>query len=318
MARRHVSTIYDMMDLPHVKGQDFVELLQGISAPDAEITMVPVPYEAPEDTSKMCDFIKIRIRGSEGKAKGGAYPTMGIIGRLGAQQAQPARIGLVSDADGSIVALASAMKLLEFNAAGGQLKGDVIITTHIATHASITPHEPVDFMGMPVSSATMNRYEVDPEMDAILSVDTSKGNSIIKHRGVAISATAKEGYILRVAPDLVRLLEFATGKPAATFPITLQDITPYENGLYHFNSIMQPHVATTAPVVGLAITAQSLVPGCDTGASYESELTDATLYAVEVARQFTWKKISFYDADEYARLLALYGSLSVLQTARTA
>lgn len=116
----------------------------------------------------------------------------------------------------------------------------------------------------------------------------------------------------------MRLLEFATGKPAATFPITLQDITPYENGLYHFNSIMQPHVATTAPVVGLAITAQSLVPGCDTGASYESELTDATLYAVEVARQFTWKKISFYDADEYARLLALYGSLSVLQTARTA
>ncbi len=27
------------------------------------------------------------------------------------------------------------------------------------------------------------------------------------------------------------------------FPISQQDITPYHNGLYHFNSIMQPHMA---------------------------------------------------------------------------
>lgn len=314
MTQRQVSTIHEMMDMPNLSGQDFVDLLQAVGAPDAEISIDSVAYEPPEDTSKLCDFIKVKLRGSDGKSAGGDHPTMGLIGRLGAQQAQPNRVGLVSDADGSIVALAAALKLLEFNAAGGQLKGDVIISTHVATHVSITPHDPVDFMGMPVSSATMNEYEVDPEMDAILSVDTSKGNSIIKHRGIAISATAKQGYILRVAPDLVRLMEYATGRPARTFPITTQDITPYDNGLYHFNSIMQPHVATSAPVVGLAITAASVVPGSDTGASYESELVDATLFALEVTKQFTWNRIAFYDAGEYARLVGLYGDMSILQT----
>ncbi|ASD87769.1 DUF1177 domain-containing protein [Salmonella enterica] len=315
MSSKFVSIIYELLDDPGINGQKVVDELTALGATDATVTTTPVCYEAPEITSQVCDFIKVVIKGRNGKSAHGETPapTMGIIGRLGAQQAQPARTGKVSDSDGSIVALATAMKLLDMSAKGAKPEGDVIITTHIATHVSITPHEPVDFMGMPVSSDTMNDYEVDDEMDAILSVDTSKGNSIIKHRGIAISATAKEGYILRVAPDLVKLLEYATGKPAKTFPITTQDITRYNNGLYHFNSIMQPHVATTAPVAGLAITAGAIVPGCETGASYESELTDATVFAVELAKQFTRKKAAFYDADEYQLLLARYGSMTVLQ-----
>lgn len=314
MTQRYVNTIYEMLDYADVSGQPFVDLFNKIGAENATITLTRIPYESPEDSQYLCDFIKVVISGSEGKIRGGTFPTMGIIGRLGAQQAQPQRMGLVSDADGSIVALASAMKLLDMAAHGMELKGDVIITTHIATHVSITPHDPVDFMGMPVSSNTMNTYEVDENMDAILSIDTSKGNSIVKHRGMALSATAKEGYILRVAPDLVKLMEFSTGKAAVTFPITTQDITPYENGVYHFNSIMQPHIATDAPVVGLAITAKSVVPGGDTGASFESELVDATLYVVEVAKQYTWKRASFYDVEEYDRLVKLYGRLDFLQT----
>jgi hypothetical protein len=98
-----------------------------------------------------------------------------------------------------------------------------------------------------------------------------------------------------------------------TFPVTTQDITPYDNGFYHFNSIMQPHVATSAPVVGLAITAASVVPGCDTGASYENELADATRYVVEIAKQFTHRKAAFYSATEYEGLLTRYGSLAHLQ-----
>lgn len=313
MSAKYVSMMYELLGDHDVNGEKVVSLLQSLNAPGATIGYTPVSYEAPEDTSQKCDFIKVVLKGRSGKLAGGSAPTMGIIGRLGAQQAQPHRIGIVSDADGSIVALASAMKLLDLAAKGAQLEGDVIITTHVATHVSITPHDPVDFMGMPVSSDTMNKYEVDPAMDAILSVDTSKGNSIVKHRGIAISPTAKQGYLLRVAPDLVRLLEFATGEPAKTFPVTTQDITPYDNGVYHFNSIMQPHVATTAPVVGLAITARALVPGCDTGASYESELVDATVFAVEVAKQFTWQKAAFYNVDEYQQLQAKYGSLDFLQ-----
>ncbi|RXN73484.1 MULTISPECIES: DUF1177 domain-containing protein [Providencia] len=313
MSLNYVSQVYELLDSPHVDGEKMSSLLSSVSPDHAQITVTSVNYEAPEDTRQLCHFIKVVIPGTEGKLSGGNYSTLGIIGRLGAQQAQPNRIGLVSDADGSIVAFASAMKLLDMAAKGSRLKGDVIITSHIATHVSITPHDPVDFMGMPVSSATMNKYEVDKQMDAILSIDTSKGNSIIKHRGIAISPTAKQGYILRVSPDLVRLMEYATGDVAKTFPITTQDISPYENGVYHFNSIMQPHVATHAPVVGLAITAKALVPGSETGASYESELVDATRFTVEVAKQFCWNKIRFYQQDEYDVLYNLYGSLAQIQ-----
>ncbi len=76
---------------------------------------------------------------------------------------------------------------------------------------------------------------------------------------------------------------------------------------------MQPHVATQAPVVGLAITAKSIVPGSETGASYESELIDATRFTVEVAKQFCWDKIRFYQQDEYETLYDLYGSLAQIQ-----
>lgn len=313
MSSKFVSLVYETLDNANVNGESIKALLTPYTAEYMDVEVTSVNYEPPENTAYQCDFIKIKIKGTEGKSVNGKYPTLGIIGRLGAQQAQPDRMGIVSDSDGSIVALASALKLLSLAKNGIRLKGDVIITTHIATHVSITPHEPVDFMGMPVSSATMNKYEVDDEMDAILSVDTSKGNSIIKHRGIAISATAMQGYILRVAPDLVSILEYATGEAAKTFPITTQDITPYDNNVYHFNSIMQPHVATKAPVVGLAITARSVVPGCVTGASYESELVDATVFSVELAKQFTWEKASFYNVDEYKKLLALYGSLDFLQ-----
>ena len=42
-------------------------------------------------------------------------------------------------------------------------------------------------------------------------------------------------------------------KSRYVFPLTVQDITPYGNGLYHLNSILQPSTATNAPVVVGAI-----------------------------------------------------------------
>ena len=81
-------------------------------------------------------------------------------------------------------------------------------------------------MDSPVDMATMNKYEVDPAMDAILSVDTTKGNRIINHRGFAISPTVKEGYILRVSEDLLDVMSITTGRLPVVFAITTQDITP--------------------------------------------------------------------------------------------
>ncbi|OZB90559.1 DUF1177 domain-containing protein [Paenibacillus sp. XY044] len=264
------------------------------------------------------DFIKIVIPGTEGKSRGGSVPTLGIVGRLGGIGARPSRTGLVSDADGAVAAVASALKLADMQVKGDRLKGDVIVTTHICPDAPTRPHEPVDFMDSPVDIGAMNAHEVLPEMDAVLSIDTTKGNRVINHKGFAISPTVKEGYILRVSEDLLRIMEMTTGLLPVTFPITMQDITPYGNDLYHINSILQPAVATSAPVVGVAVTAQSVVPGCGTGASHEIDIAAAVRFAVEVAKEVTNGTCAFYDSEEYDRFVKLYGSMKVLQTAGNA
>ena len=51
-------------------------------------------------------------------------------------------------------------------------------------------------MGSPINMTTNNEKEVLPEMDAILSIDTTKGNRVINLNGFALSPTIKEGYIL--------------------------------------------------------------------------------------------------------------------------
>lgn len=307
MSLRHTLQILDVIDSPRASGHRVAELF----APyrdhvDVQVTTITAP-------KGKTDFIRITIAGQRGKRAGGSAPTLGVVGRLGGVGARPSRIGMVSDADGAVAALAAALKLAHMAAEGDALPGDVVLGTHICPDAPTRPHQPVDFMDSPMDMDTLNAHEIAPEMDAVLSIDTTKGNRIINHRGYAISPTVKQGYILRVSEDLLRIMEMCTGQAAVTFPITTQDITPYSNGLYHLNSILQPSVATDKPVVGLAITAASVVPGCGTGASQEVDIAAAARYVVEVAKEFTAGTCQFHDAEEYARLLALYGSLAHLQ-----
>jgi hypothetical protein len=70
---------------------------------------------------------------------------------------------------------------------------------------------------------------------------------------------------LKVSYDLLGIMEITTGRMPAVLPIMMQDINPYENGLSHLNSILQPSVVTLFPVVGVAITTESTVSGCATG-----------------------------------------------------
>ena len=143
---------------------------------------------------------------------GGDAPTIGLLGRLGGIGARPERIGFVSDGDGALCAVALAAKLLDMQNKGDILDGDVFISTHICPDAPTAPHDPVPFMGSPVEMSQVNREEVSPELDAILSVDTTKGNRVINTRGFAISPTVKEGYILRTSEDLLELMQITTGK----------------------------------------------------------------------------------------------------------
>ena len=77
---------------------------------------------------------------------------------------------------------------------------------------------------------------------------------------------------------------------------------------------MQPATATTAPCVGVAITTETAGPGCATGASHVFDLEQVVRFVVEVGKVFGEGKCSFYDEEEYKRLVCLYGSLSHLQT----
>ncbi|HEO8422252.1 DUF1177 domain-containing protein [Niallia sp. FSL W8-0635] len=307
MVLKQTLVALETLDNAFVTGEIVADLFK--EYPNVQTDVVKVTGE-----KGSTDFIKITIPGSKGKSSGGTVPTVGIIGRLGGIGARPSRIGLVSDADGAVAAIASALKLADMQVKGDVLTGDVIVSTHICPDAPTRPHEPVDFMDSPVDILTMNKHEVIPEMDSIISIDTTKGNRVVNHKGIALSPTVKEGYILRVSEDLLRIMEMTTGKFPITFPITSQDITPYGNDLYHINSILQPSVATDAPVIGLAITAQSIVPGCGTGASHETDIADAVRFSVEVAKETTSGTCQFYDQDEFNRMTTLYGSMKVLQT----
>jgi len=259
------------------------------------------------------DFITIKIPGTRGKTSGGKAPTLGVIGRLGGVGARPEQIGLVSDADGAVTALSVAMKLGDMRKKGDSLPGDVIVSTHICPDAPISPHEPVPFMGSPVNMEVMNREEVDPAMDALFSIDTTKGNRVANWRGFAITPTVKEGWVLKTSDDLLDIMEWVTGEPPKVCPITTQDITPYGNGLDHINSIMQPCIATNAPVVGVAITTTVPVPGCGTGASHPVDIEVAARYVVEVAKQYGKGLCRFYDEAEWDTILRLYGPHKHLQ-----
>jgi len=300
---REVLEAMELLEGPDASGEAAREWLigKGFEPNEVEVTHI-------EGEKEGTDFVKVHLSSS------GTGPTLGIIGRLGGVGARPERIGLVSDADGAIVALACAAALARMRKRGDSLPGTVIVATHICPHSPVIPHDPVPFMGAPVDMATMNRHEVDPRMEAILSIDTTKGNWVINRRGFAITPTVKEGYILRVSEDLLRIMSYVTNEPPAVLPITTQDITPYGNGLFHINSIMQPATATSAPVVGVATTARIPVPGCATGANQVVDIEMAARFCVEVAKEFTAGRSRFYDPEEFEQLVALYGPMRHLQT----
>lgn len=308
MLLKEIIETFELIDDPQASGERAASKFREIG-PQAEVEVRTV-----EGDRGSTDFIKLVIPGSNGRSKGGGAPTLGIIGRLGGVGARPERIGAVSDADGAIVAIATGLKLIDMQRRGDLLKGDVIIATHICPKAPTVPHDPVPFMDSPVDMEIMNRLEVDERMEAIISVDATKGNEVINYNGFAISPTAKEGYILRVSQDLLRIMRLVTGRPPVAFPITIQDITPYGNGLYHINSIMQPSTAIDSPVVGVATTSGQLIPGISTGVNYPLELEAAARFCIEVAKEFGQGSCQLYDKEEFRRIIELYGPLKRLQT----
>lgn len=292
-----------------VSGQEVAEYLKKKGICDVQVKKV-------QGQNGYTDYLRISISGIHGKSSGGTVPTLGIVGRLGGLGIRPHRMGLVSDADGAIVAIASALKIAAMCSKGDILPGDVIISTHICSNASIQPKEPVPFMKSPVDMDDIRELEVALEMDAILSVDTSKGNFLLNQKGMAITSTVLQGYILPVSNHLLTLAASVTGKLPMVLPLNQYDISPYNNGLTHINSILQPAVIADCPVVGVALAAQSTVPGCAIGANYESDLRDAVAFCIEVAQDMPKGQDIFYDTEQYQRAITLYGTLKCFQKSR--
>lgn len=307
MSIKHIIEILDLLDDPKVSGPAVAEYLKSYGAENIWVNHLTGEKDS-------TDFLKVLIPGRNGKTEGKKCPTLGIVGRLGGLGARPQRLGFTSDGDGALTVLAVAAKLSQMRSRGDVLDEDVIITTHICPNAPTRQNESVLFMDAPISSEEANVYEVDPAMDAIFCVDTTKGNRIVNQRGFAISPTVKEGYILRTSEQLLSLMEIATGRLPFVLPLSQQDITPYGNGIFHLNSILQPSVATKAPCVGVAITTETKVPGCATGASHVADIDECARFLIEAAKVFANSPDLFYKAEEYSKLLALYGTLSRFQT----
>lgn len=307
MLLKQILEIYEYIDKSDANGEEIKKLLEKYGAKD-----VKVKEMVGEKGST--DFIRVTIPGTDGKVNGGNSRTIGILGRLGGIGARPEVIGMVSDADGAVVALAVALKILDMNNKGDYLKGDVVISTHICPDAPTQPHDPVPFMGSPVDMKDVNQEEVTGDLDAILSIDTTKGNRIINTNGFAISPTVKAGYILRTSEDLLDIMQTTTGRLPYVFALTTQDITPYGNDIHHLNSILQPSTATEAPVVGIAITTEMPIAGCATGASHPFDLEQAARFTLEVAKMYTDGKCNLYDEEEYKKIINRYGSMEHIQT----
>ena len=301
---RHVIEIYDLLSDPSARGPQVAALFDGSRT---------ALTETADDAGRHVDFIKIVFPGSAGKMSGGSAPTLGILGTLGGLRIPGLSKGLVSDADGAVVALACALRLEQMSGFGERYKGDVIVATHVCQEAIEEPHEPYSFMRGPLSKRDMTAPQVDPDMDAILSIDTSRGNRVCNHDGFAITFPVKEGWVLKASPDLLRVMEFTTGQAPVVFPIATQDITPYENELTHINGIMQPATLTAAPVVGVALTTRAVVPGIGTGVAHLTHLEVAGRFCLGTAEAFGAGDCTFYDAAEFARLVELYGSMGHLQ-----
>ncbi len=303
---KQVIEMFELLDKPTANGNEVAEFLKKSGAENVDVKT----FTGKKGST---DFIGVTIPGKNGKSKGGNAPTLGIIGRLGGLGARPEMTGFVSDGDGALAALSAALKLTIMNKNGDELEGDVIVATHICPNAPTREHHPVPFMDSPVDMADMNSYEVSDKMDAIISIDTTKGNNIITTKGISISPTVKEGYILKVSDDILQIIMRATGKLPSVFAISQQDITPYGNGLFHINSILQPATATDSPVIGLAIGTEVPVAGCATGATHIVDVEVAARFAIEVAKDFGSGKCDFYDKAEFERIVELYGSMKHTQ-----
>ncbi|MCS7093466.1 MAG: DUF1177 domain-containing protein [Patescibacteria group bacterium] len=307
MVVREILEIFEIISKPEIDIKTLKEIFEKY---DTEVEFVRVDESKktkPPIGGGKTIFIKIKINSSDKN-----FPKIGIIGQLGGIGARPAEIGFVSDGDGALSALACALKLAKMKYYGERIRGRYVISTHLCPNAPTFPKKPVSFMGSPVSLETMNKLNVEKDMEAIITIDTTRGNRIIKNNYFAITPIVKEGWILKIPDEVIDVFEWITGENVSVVPITMQDITPYTNNLPHINSILQPAIATSAPVLGVAITSKKVIPGSATGVTNLFQIDTVCRFIIEISKRFCSKQLYFYNKEEFLKLKSLYGSMTKL------
>lgn len=307
MLIKEIEEIFEIINKPNVDFNYLKNLYQKYNVKVKIIEIDETKKSKPPIGGGKTHFVKIKIITNKKSL------TLQIIGQLGGVGARPNEIGFVSDGDGALVALSVGLKLAKMIYYKEEIKGNFIISTHICPNAPTLPKKPVSFMGSPVKLETMNKINVEKNIDALISVDTTRGNRIIKNNYFAITPIIKEGWILKIPDEIIDIMEWVSGENAAIVPITMQDITPYSNGVSHINSILQPSLMTDAPTLGVAITSKKVIPGSASNVTNLFQIDLVSRFIIELAIKFGAEKIEFYDKKEFNRLLLLYGSMKKLQ-----
>lgn len=291
---------------------EITELLSDPSAGGREVAalfpagtyLTRTPVATPGDDF---DFIRVELPGRVGKHAGGDAPTLGLLGQLGGLRV-PGNPGLASEADGAIVALAVALRMARQRVGHEIFAGDVIVTTHVCQQAVLEPRDPYPFVMPPVPFRRLLDYHIDPAMDAILTTETARGNRFVCHKGFAVTQPVLQGIALPGSPDLLRIMEHVTGAPPVVYPISMQDLTPWDNGVYHSTLLVAPATICDLPVVGVGLTSAAAPTGYATNVADIVDLDAAARFCLAVADQFGAGTCRFHDPEEFERLSKLYGT----------
>ncbi len=298
---REFMDVLDFLDDARNGAAAFAALL-----PDGPHVVEITPFES--DIGKT-DFIKILFPGKNGKSGGGDARTTGIIGSNGGLRLPGPYPGLASDADGCVVGLSCALALARKHHRDQQLAGDVLISTHICQQAHPVPHDPFPFVMSPLPSSEKHPRLVDERMDAILTPETCKGNKMASHLGFAVTPPVREGFILRLHETILHAMEMVTGKPAAVFPITMQDVTPYELGVHHICGMVLPSIFSTAPVIGVPLVTEIQTHPSATGTQQPMVLESAARFCLEVATGFGNGDYHFHYPGDFEGMVEAFGAV---------
>ena len=304
MSLKSTLEIYELLDSAYVDGNTVCAF---VSEQGAMTKM-----------SRLCgekgytDMVEIIVPGTDGRTKGGNAPTIEVAGSLGGIGGRPTICGIVSDADGAVVALACAQKVIKMAQKGDKLPGDLVVRTTICTNAPTMPHHPVPFMDSYLDFVTLKKHIIDQTADAIVITETSRGNRVANYPVFGITPTVKEGWILKVSEDAIDVMERVTQEPAKVIPITMQDITPVTNGIHHLNGLGEVPDGTVAPCFGVGLTSPLPLSGAAPGVTNVSSLEIAVRYVVEVVKGFLMGTFSFYDREEFVSLVSMYGDMTRL------